>query len=196
MTFAFTSSDCQGSKTLDAMENVRTFRMAPADAERRPAASDRIRDIYLFTYLFVCLFVYWLFTYLFIDLCILYIYIYYTTHMLDTYRLYPLHLYIRYMNTWYMLDMIWLQDGKSMGWPQKSDTGRKLMIVPTVTNTSSRKNAQPSVPHCACCTTSTVGILCAVLIHGPWEPYGLVTGHSTLIHLVWSWDLWMPAELR
>ena len=35
--------------------------------------------------------------------------------MLDTYRLYPLHLYIRYMNTWYMLDMIWLQDGKSMG---------------------------------------------------------------------------------
>ena len=113
MTFAFTSSDCQGSKTLDAMENVRTFRMAPADAERRPAASDRIRDIYLFIYLFVCLFI----DYLLICLLIYVycIYIYYTTHMLDTYRLYPLHLYIRYMNTWYMLDMIWLQDGKSMG---------------------------------------------------------------------------------
>jgi hypothetical protein len=73
MTFAFTSSDCQGSKTLDAMENVRTFRMAPADAERRPAASDRIRDIYLF----VCLFV----IYLFIDLFILYIYIYIILHI-------------------------------------------------------------------------------------------------------------------
>ena len=114
----------------------------------------------------------------------IYIYIQYT-YFCDTYvRYVPFEIIsvvpiIRYLNTWYMIymgtvDMIWLQDGKSVKWPQKTDTGRKWMKVSTVTDTSSGKNAQPSVPHCACCTTSTVG---------------MKAGHSTLIHLVWSWDL-------